>query len=452
MNTTTFDNDLLDLRPFAERLQRFIEVEHQFVEGSLVVALSSKFGSGKTTFFQMWKDDLESRREEPNTPLVISLNAWESDYYGDPLFAIISGLVDRLLESGVSADSIVNAAKDIGWFATAIGGQIVQKVTGIDAVAAGDLAEKKKAKRDGAAQVPEDTFSVYQGRKDAMGNLKTAVQEFVASSEPKVLFLVDELDRCRPDYAISYLETIKHIFDVQGAVFILAADRQQLENSAKTAFGQDLDFEEYYRKFVHREVTLPPISDSNYMKLATTYVGQYLQRDGLRNCFMTLDSNRVNGISELVAALRLTPRQIQEVFRIVGHVFATSAENKGRWRWWCLEMGSIAMAAFKVGNPKVFHLLGNQQFEPKEALSFLTGLLGGRRIDWWYTLFLTGGGLKVSEGQTVEEVMTEVGLIEEGVESERLRHMGQWDEGWGHSSADGFVQIHEKIEQILQWH
>ena len=132
MNITSFDNDLLGLRPFAERLQRFINVEHQYVDGSLVIALSSKFGSGKTTFFQMWKGDLDSSTKDPTTPLVISLNAWESDYYGDPLFAIISGLVDRVEENGRSADSIIDAAKDIGWLVTAIGGQMVGKVTGID--------------------------------------------------------------------------------------------------------------------------------------------------------------------------------------------------------------------------------------------------------------------------------------------------------------------------------
>ena len=208
MIITTFDQDLFDLKPFAQRLQAFIEVEHQFVEGSLVIALNSKFGSGKTTFLQMWKADLEGRREEENTPLVISLNAWESDYYGDPLFAIVSGLIERVRQIGESADRILDAVKDIGWFATAIGGQIVQKLTGIDAVAAGEIAEEKKAKRKGAAQVPGDTFSAYQGRKDAMRNLKKAIREFVASAKPRVLFLVDELDRCRPDYAISYLETI----------------------------------------------------------------------------------------------------------------------------------------------------------------------------------------------------------------------------------------------------
>lgn len=450
MEITSFDNDLLDLRPFAERLQSYIEVEHQFVDGSLVVALSSKFGSGKTTFFNMWKADLESRPKEQKPPMVISLNAWESDYYGDPLFAIISGLVDRLQKNGKPVNSIVEAAKDIGWFTTAIGGQIVRKMTGIDPVAAGDIAEKKKAKKDGAKQVPEDTFSVYEGRKAAMSKLRKAVQEFVASSEPKVLFLVDELDRCRPDYAISYLETIKHIFDIKGAVFILAADRQQLENSAKTAFGPNLDFEEYYRKFVHREVTLPPISDSGYKKLATAYIDHYLQRNGLRNCFMKLDSYRVKDICELVGALRLTPRQIQEVFRILGHMFETSEEKKGSLRW-CLAIGSIAMAAFKVGNPRVFHLFGTEQFEPKKALAFFTDLLGDSNAEWWFMLFLTGGGLRLGEKQTVEEILTQVGLIEAGKESERISRIGQWHEGWGNRSTSRFKEIHEKIEQLLQW-
>ena len=450
MNITKFEDDLLELRPFAERLQKFIEIEHRFVDGSLVISLSSKFGSGKTTFFQMWKTDLDSRAEDPNSPLVILLNAWESDYYGDPLFAIISGLVYRMQKSGESTDSIVNAAKDIGWFATAIGGQIVQKVTGIDAFSAGAIAEKKKAKRNGTAQIPETPFSVYQGRKEAMDNLKTAIQTFVESSEPRVLFLIDELDRCRPDYAIAYLETIKHIFDIQGAVFILAADRQQLENSAKRAFGPNLDFEEYYRKFVHREVLLPPISETGYTKLATTYVEHYLQRDGLRNCFMKLDSDGVDNITELVGALRLTPRQIQEMFRILGHVFETSEKNRGRLRW-CLAAGSVAMAAFKVGNQKVFHLLGNQEFEPAEAFKFLSNLLEGRGIEWWFKLFLTGGGLKVRKEETATDVIIRVGLIQETPDSGRIIDMGQWSEGWGHSSNSRFADIHEKIEQILQW-
>lgn len=454
MDVSTFDDDLLggDLSEFAKRLEKFIEVEHHFVQGSLVLALSSKFGSGKTTFLKMWKSALESGENENERPLVISLNAWESDYYGDPLFAIISSLVSSLKCSGRSAESLISAAKDVGWFAIAIGGQMVTKVTGIDAVAAGDLAEKNKAKRDGSESLPSDAFSIYQGRKKAMSDLQVAIKEFVAAREPKVLFLVDELDRCRPDYAISYLETIKHIFDVQGAVFILAADRQHLENSAKTAFGPNLDFEEYYRKFVHREVTLPPISDSGYVKLASKYVTHYMERDGLRTSFMETEPPPVKRIAELVGAMRLTPRQIQEVFRILGHVCETSDENRGRLLW-CVAVGSIAMATFKVGNPKIFHLLGLQQFDAKEALEFMTDLLGDGRDDgtvWWFTLFLTGSGLKVGENETMRDVMTRVGVVDKG-EQNYLTQFSQWHQGWGHSHERRFAQIHAKIEQISQW-
>jgi predicted KAP-like P-loop ATPase len=288
MKITTFSEDLFGLSCFAERIEKFIKIEHEYVEGGLVVALSSKFGSGKTTFLQMWKSKMEESEEESDKPFVISLNAWESDYYGDPLFAIISSLVDCLQERGKSADTLIEAAKDFGWFTTAIGRQIAKKMSGIDPLEAGKFAEKKKTDRNSSFNhLPLDTFSIYQGRKEAMTKLKETIQNFVTASEPKVLFLVDELDRCRPDYAISYLETIKHIFDIKGAVFILAADRQQLANSAKTAFGPDLDFEEYYRKFIHREITLPPISNSGYSKLVSAYVSHYLERDNTRNCFMT---------------------------------------------------------------------------------------------------------------------------------------------------------------------
>ena len=451
MNITTFDNDLLELRPFAERLQRFIDIERQFVDDSLVIALSSKFGSGKTTFFQMWKSDLENHQKNSKITMVISLNAWESDYYGDPLFAIISGLVDRLREFGDNAESIVGAVKDLGWFATAIGGQIVQKFTGIDAVSAGALTEEKKAKRDVFSKLPEDTFSAYRNRKDAMNNLKEAIQKHVSSSAPRVLFLVDELDRCRPDYAIAYLETIKHIFNVKGAVFILAADRKQLENSAKTAFGPELDFDEYYRKFIHREVSLPPISEKGYGSLAKTYIDHYLQRDGIRNCFMNLDWRGVENISELVGALKLTPRQIQEMFRILGHIFETSEQKQGRLRW-CLAVGSLAMAAFKVGKLNVYHLLANQEFEPLEAFSLLSNLFQkNSRIDWWFKLFLTGGGLKVDKKEKLADILKKVGLIESETEFVDFVYLEKWREGWGDTSNNRFAEILEKIEQILQW-
>lgn len=448
MEITTFNDDLLGLESFAKRLERFIATENDYVESGLVLALTSKFGSGKTTFLRMWKSALENGNNDK--PLVISLNAWESDYYGDPLFAIISSLVDRLEAKGKSASTLINAAKDLGWFVTAMGGQVVKKMTGIDAAEAGNLAEKKNKKRQKVVPILSDTFSTYQGRKAAMESLKNAIREFVAASEPSVLFFVDELDRCRPDYAITYLETIKHIFDIKGAVFLIAADREQLENSAKTAFGPDLDFEEYYRKFVHREITLPRISETGYQKLASKYVDYYLQRAGSRHCFMKLEPPRVEDITKLVAALKLTPRQIQEAFRILGHIFSTSEENKGRLRW-CLAVGSILMAVFKIGEPRVFHLLGAKRLEPKEAADFLRQLIGEERsVIWWFLLLYTGGGLLTEREETAEAILKRVGLGNEEDYSYLHRNQFQWRDGWGDSSLSRLSEIHAMIEQISQ--
>jgi len=447
MNISTFEDDLLELKDFSDRLESFIVTEVDYVEGSLVLALSSKYGSGKTTFLEMWKSSIESRGETADKPFVISLNAWESDYYGDPLFAIISALIKCLESEGKSVNSLVNAAKNFGWFTTAIGGQIVNKITGIDAVAAGELAEKKKGERE---ETIPDAFSSYLDRKTAMDSLKREIESFVAASKPRVLFLVDELDRCRPDYAITYLETIKHIFDIKGAVFLLAADRQQLQNSAKAEFGQDLDFEEYYRKFIHREIMLPKITETGYKRLATNYVPLYLERKGERHCFFKLDRGQVDNISDLIGALKLTPRQIQEVFRILGHIFSTSEANKGSL-YWCLGVGSIAMAAFKVGNPELFNKLGAQQLDSDDALNYIEQTLKLDHTEWWYLLFLTGGGIYMPDGETKKDLIIRAGFVSEDGEMSIHGNLGQWSNGWGHSGGNHFAEIHERIEQILQW-
>lgn len=453
MEISTFESDLFSLRPFADRLEKFINTERDFVDESLVISLSSKFGSGKTTFLNMWTNDLSDPRGGAGKPLVIRLNAWESDYYGDPLFAIVSALVDQMTTGEATAKrQIIKAVKDVGWLATAVGNQIVRKATGVDLIEAGQFADEKQAANADEAIMPCDTFSVFQDRRDAMKQLKDAIGEFVTSRDPYVLFLVDELDRCRPDYAISYLETIKHIFDIRGAVFILAADRRQLENSAKTAFGYELDFEEYYRKFIHREVALPPISREGYAALAKQYVEYYLERDGVRACFMQLEEARMRDIRAFIGSLQCTPRQIQEVFRILGHVLETSGDRKGKLPW-CLGVGCVVMAALKVSRPKTYRLLGTKQLEPTEAIASLREMFDEQHTyEWWFRLFLTGGGLKRERGASATAILQEVGLIAE-TDNKELDHdprLGQFVQGWGHSD-DRFAQIYRNIEQVSQW-
>ena len=72
INISTFQDDLFDLKGFASRLEKFIDAEHAYIEGGLVISLSSKYGSGKTTFLNMWKESIESEGDKFERPLVIS--------------------------------------------------------------------------------------------------------------------------------------------------------------------------------------------------------------------------------------------------------------------------------------------------------------------------------------------------------------------------------------------
>ena len=95
-------------------------------------------------------------------------------------------------------------------------------------------------------------------------------------TEHSILVIIDELDRCRPNYAIEFLETIKHLFDIRGLVFVIGVDKGQLASSAKALFGQELVFDEYYRKFAHRNVNLPVKSQLMTEKFCQKIVAEYL--------------------------------------------------------------------------------------------------------------------------------------------------------------------------------
>lgn len=442
----SFDDDQFELINFGERLEKFINVEQDFVEGSLVIALTAKYGSGKSTFLKMWSHAIENRQTPDNKPIIVTLNAWESDYFGDPLFAIISSMVNSIRHNQKSAYDLMEAVKDLSWFAISVGSQVSSKFTGVDPIVAGEFAEQKKSQRN----LLTNAFSAYEDRRKSMDVLKTQIRLFIEKEKTSVLFLVDELDRCRPDYAIAYLETIKHIFDIKGINFVLAADREQLENSARQAFGINLDFDEYYRKFIHREIKLPIISTTGYGNITARYIDCYLRNEGSRFCYLKLDDARISNISELIEGLNLTPRQIQEVFRILGHLLETNEDMQGQLRW-CWGVSVIAMCIFKVGAVQTYNKLGKEMLNPQEALSFLQSCVNSDHVDWWFIIFMTGNGIH-QINHNLFDTMKSVQLIE-GEEDGNFRgYLQNFHFGWHISYSDSpFRTIFKNIEEIVQW-
>ena len=375
--------------------QKYLLVEHRFVEDSLVVALDSGFGCGKTTFLRMWEHDLVSRRDagDMTAPMPLVLNAWESDHCGDPLVAIMAALLDHLDQWKViqapDKTILTECAKDIAWLSVGLANQAVVTITGLDMQNAADFAEKKKAARNPARP---DLLAAYRDRVSALERLQTGLTRVFGADAPKLLVIVDELDRCRPDYAVSYLETIKHVFAIRGMVFVLSLDLEQFKHSVGALYGADLDFKEYFRKFAHRTVRLPEIPADCMKKAARHYVEKYISVPDLRVSLLNTHVDITKCFTEMLIAFQMRPRQILEVFRIIGHTMAVEDPNKEGNAYEGYAPGSILLGCLKVGKPELFRRICASP--PQEWITdlakMLVTLLDPRGSEWWLKTVILG--------------------------------------------------------------
>ncbi len=115
---------------------------------------------------------------------------------------------------------------------------------------------------DDAGKLVESLFQDTRKKTEAVQLLKHEIQQWVGAiigkkkKQAPAFILIDELDRCRPSYAVEMLETIKHIFDIQGVVFVLATDTEQLQHAIKVIYGEGFDAQNYLGRFFQRRFTL----------------------------------------------------------------------------------------------------------------------------------------------------------------------------------------------------
>lgn len=442
---------------FATKLEAFLLTETEFVEGSLVASLSAPFGSGKTTFIRMWKDHLDTRREsDANVSRCILLNAWEDDYCGDPLLSLVDAIENEFSERTADKktadhlDSVKEATKDLGWFIVGMANSAASHWTGLDAAAAGELAETKKASR-GKEQPIIDVLSLFQGRKAALSRLKCALRSLFEEDKAPVFILVDELDRCRPDFAVQYLETIKHIFDVEGLAFVLAVDLHQLENSARALFGEGLNFPEYYRKFAHRNIRLPSPDAEGIRTLVTRYTDRYLgdpNPESMGRKSLLDFRNTRNALTELPHNFRLTPRKIQEGFRILGHM--TSVQEKKGDLYFHIANAVIFLTFLNLWKSELFEEILSGEVSLDRLLEIISTMPTSKNQDWWAFV------LAMSLGHDGERVMLEdqhVAFVKYGffpkdstVEQFQQRYRGFTSGGYGGSSS--LSELAKKIQEI----
>jgi hypothetical protein len=228
------------------------------LEGPFVLALDSPWGTGKTTIVKMLQAKLVMERFQ-----CVYFNAWKVDYVTDPLVALVSALDDIHLTDGGAESVFRRHMKTAKKITSAVAKRAV--VAGVKAATLGILdieGDLEDIAADTAAEVAGNLVDAFQREKRELERFRfeveKAVQQLKASGKNETLvFFIDELDRCRPTFAIEMLERIKHLFDVPNIVFVLSVDKSQLEASTAAVYGAGINAPEYLRRFIDIDYALP---------------------------------------------------------------------------------------------------------------------------------------------------------------------------------------------------
>lgn len=231
-----FKYDTLDRKDQVEAVTNLL----RNLEGPCVLAVDSAWGSGKTAFLNMLIQNLRNQDFR-----VAEFNAWNTDFSKDPLIALFSSLEQPLHFASESKRSAVLKA-----------GAIVASKLASTVPFVPDIANTVVDASDQLRTAFETRLKSHRETADAISRFKVALANTRANDRPMVV-CVDELDRCRPNYAIEFLEISKHIFDVDGVVFVLAINFTELANSVQVMYGNNFDSHTYLRRFVDHVLCLP---------------------------------------------------------------------------------------------------------------------------------------------------------------------------------------------------
>lgn len=361
------ERDIFNRKPFGDHLYNLINNS----EENLVLALDSQWGEGKSTFIKMWTNENKHNREVPLE--TIYFDAFQNDYQKEPFLALASEVYE-LLEDKATTKTAEFKKKAAKVFKTFSRGMIK---TGVRIGTAGLVNDTllDQAEKDISELVSEQVDSIISSKfesskadKLALKNFKEFLSDIALNhtSSGKIVFVIDELDRCRPDFALDLLENIKHLFSVSGVTFLLVMNRRQLEESVKCRYGNGIDSVTYLQKFIDVWLSLPRKTPAlSEQDDGVTY---------LTNSFklMAAEGNvdnrgALSAITDLVRHLKPSFRDIERIL-----TYFALIENSRSYAFNEFYQDIMGTVCFlKVTNPKLLDNIMNGRASSKDVLEHL---------------------------------------------------------------------------------
>ena len=213
-----------------------------------VVEISAGYGEGKTTFIKRCVAHI-NHKNNPRKEKAEYLNIWEDDYYDNPIVPLLNVLKkEKTIKDIITDKSNLKILKKT----LSIGSKVITSgLIDISHVLPDEIQSKAEVVSDLSGAVLDGEEKKI---KDFVQEIKKALEK--ASKNEKLIIFVDELDRCRPDYAIRTLEIIKHLFKAGNIIFVISTDDNRLKSCVESVYGSQTSNEDYLRKFIDVQFNL----------------------------------------------------------------------------------------------------------------------------------------------------------------------------------------------------
>lgn len=357
-----FKNCRLNRKEDADILSQIVQ---KYAEG-FVLSINGEWGTGKSTFVKMWKADLELQGIKS-----IYFNAWENDFISNPMVALLGEL--HKITTSTTQDLFSTILQTGSLIATKAIPSLLKCAT--KQFLGEDLAEIAKEISAAGSEVFRKEVLEYDQKQEKLISFRKILSDFIQKSNLNhpLIFIVDELDRCRPDYAVEVLERIKHFFSIKGIVFVLSIDKEQLCNSIRGHYGSDrINAEEYLRRFIDVEYQLPQPDINSYCKYLYEYFDfkDFFNQDERARYQFSDDKKRFLQIaSEIIIAQHYSLRQIEKLFVHFRLVLCSCQDDH-----YIFPELTFILICIRTTNPVSYHKIINQQLSLNELAQLISDI------------------------------------------------------------------------------
>ncbi len=253
-------------------LFRFLEILNS-IDFSCSIALDGDWGSGKTFFVKqakaifevnnpmytgkdtrslktLWETFAAKRGVELESSVAIYYDAWMNDNDVDPILSIIYEIIkqtgtDYIIKPGINTKEIIGS----------IASGIVDHFTGVGIKQYFDACKR------------EDYFKDIKDDKELHQQILSFFEVVLAERGNRLVLFIDELDRCKPDYAVRLLERIKHYFNNNRVTYVFAINSSELQHTIKRYYGEGFDATRYLDRFFDLRISMPKPDLRKYFDL-----------------------------------------------------------------------------------------------------------------------------------------------------------------------------------------